>query len=136
MPRLRLAVAVTAFLGRHFRLEEFRCRCGRPTCDAPTVPAPALVSLLDNIRDDVGVPLTITSGLRCSFWNQHEGGEPNSGHLTGTEADVACPTSRLRYFLLVSAITRGVRRIGIGKSFVHFGVATGLPQDVIWTYYP
>lgn len=124
-------------VGRYFDSEEFHCRCGRPECDAPREPQRELVALLDTLREDVGAPLTITSGLRCAFWNQHEGGEPNSGHLAGTEADVACPTSRLRYRLLWAAFARGVKRIGIGKRFIHIGLgSTGLPQQVAWTYYP
>jgi len=124
-------------LGRYFTEAEFHCRCGRPDCDARTTPDPALVALLDRLREDVQAPLVITSGLRCVYWNEHEGGEPNSGHLTGTEADVACPSSRLRYQLLWAALSRGVKRIGIGKRFLHIGLSTTpLPQSVVWTYYP
>lgn len=123
-------------IARHFVPDEFRCRCGRAECDAPAEPEQALVALLDLLRDDVKAPLVITSGLRCRWWNEHEGGEPNSGHLHGTEADVSCPSSWFRYKLLFAALTRGVRRIGIGKDFLHLGLSTsGLPSPVVWTYY-
>ena len=41
-------------LGRYFEAAEFLCKCGRLSCDAPTVPEPALVALLDAIREDEG----------------------------------------------------------------------------------
>jgi hypothetical protein len=120
--------------GRWFTAAEWACRCGRAACDAPTVPEPALVAMLDRLRDALGAPLVITSGLRCTVWNAREGGQPDSGHLIGTEVDVAVPTSGYRYRLLYEALTLGVKRIGIGNTFCHLGVSRTLPQDVIWTY--
>lgn len=123
--------------GRHFDSREWLCQCARPDCDAPTIPDPALVALCDTLRDAVDAPLGITSGLRCTFWNDHEHGEPQSGHLTGTEVDLACPTSRFRFRLLQAIFSRNVTRVGIGKTFVHVGLSTTpLPQSVVWTYYP
>lgn len=128
---------MTVWASRWFAPEEWHCKCGRTDCDAPTIPEPALISLMDNIRDDVGAPLTITSGLRCRFWNEVEGGEPNSGHLVGTEVDIGCPTSTLRFRLLTAIFHRNIRRVGIGARFIHIGLnSTPLPKDVVWTYYP
>ena len=120
-------------LGRWFQDSEFLCRCGRIECEAPKTPAPALVALLDRLREAVSAPLIITSGLRCSMWNAHLGGEPLSGHLTGTEADLSCPSSRFRYRLLVAACALGVRRLGLYPKHVHVGLdTTALPLDVVW----
>lgn len=127
------ADAVTRWPGRHFQPSEFLCQCGRDSCDAPTIPEPALVALLDGIREDLWEPITITSGLRCSAHNAALGGEVDSGHLTGTEVDVACPTSAFRFRLVSAALRHGVRRLGIYKRHVHIGLSTTpLPKDVMW----
>jgi hypothetical protein len=118
--------------GRHFTQAELMCRCGRTACDAPTIPEPGLVTLLDDLRDTVGGPLVVTSGLRCAAHNAALGGDPTSGHLTGTEADLACPTSRARYRLLTAAFARGVPRVGIYQKHIHIGLRSALPQDVCW----
>ena len=123
-------------MSRYFTREEFHCRCDRPECDALTDPDPALMALLDNIREELAAPLVITSGLRCVWWNEHEHGEPHSGHLMGTEVDLSCPSALFRFRLLHAVFSRNIRRIGIGKHFVHVGIATNLPRDVVWTYYP
>ena len=36
--------------------------------------------------------------------------------------------------LLFVAAVIWVRRIGIGETFVHIGIATDKPQDVLWLY--
>lgn len=114
----------------------FRCGCGRPECDAPG-PTAELVRILDALRTAYGHPVTVRSGPRCTFWNQHEGGKPDSEHLTGEGADVACDLSEARYALVKIVYDLGVRRYGIGKTFLHVGVG-GMPhpQDIAWHYYP
>ena len=120
-----------------FQASEFRCRCKRPVCDARLEVHPDLLSRLNLLRLRVGRPLTITSGLRCAYWNDHEGGEKNSEHLTGEAADIACGSGRERYGLL-AAIFEGktplFTRFGVGASFLHVGVSATLPREVVWTY--
>lgn len=121
---------------RHFAALEFRCRCGRPECDAPTEPVDTLMEKLDLLRDRYGQPIVITSGLRCPVWNAREQGEPDSGHLDGTEVDIACPDSLARYRLLGAVFADGLfHRIGVGAQFLHLGVSTRLPSPRVWTYY-
>lgn len=115
----------------------FTCGCGRPACDAPP-PSALLLANLDQLRDRRGAPVTIDSGPRCAVWNVHEGGtvDPPSGHLDGSEADLACPTSGERDALLEAIYTppRLFLRVGIGKTFLHVGTSPRLAQRVAWLY--
>lgn len=45
-------------------------------------------SLLDELRDKWGGPITVTSGYRCSQLNKLVGGVANSHHLYGYAADI------------------------------------------------
>ena len=91
---------------------------------------------LDAIRADVGVPVRVASGPRCEFHNRQVKGVTGSAHLTGEAADLTCTDSLARYALLRSALTRTppVRRIGIGKTFIHVDVSTRHAPDVAWLY--
>ena len=40
-----------------------------------------------------------------------------------------------RFELVVAALEEGFVRIGIGKTFVHLGMAKDKPQRVMWHYY-
>ena len=112
----------------------YRCSCNRPECDAPP-PSDLLLSTLEMLRFHVGQPMIVTSGPRCAFWNDHEKGEKDSEHLAGDGADVAASDGAARYRLLAACFLAGVGRIGVGKDFVHVGVARNRPTDVVWTYY-
>ncbi len=118
----------------YFAPVEFLCKCGRPECDARRVPAALLVESLNLIRERLGRPLRITSGLRCAFWNAHEGGVGDSEHLTGDAADLAVVTGVDRWQIVQAAMAVGVRRIGIAGHFIHLGISVTLAAPVIWTY--
>lgn len=74
---------------RHFKREEFRCKCGGRYCNGfPAEPKRQLLELLDAARENFGNPAHIVSGLRCSEWNRIQGGVANSQHMYGEAADV------------------------------------------------
>ena len=74
---------------RHFKREEFRCKCGGRYCNGfPAEPKEQLVELLDAAREHFGRPALIVSGLRCPTWNSIQGGVANSQHMYGEAADV------------------------------------------------
>ena len=73
---------------RYWSREEFRCRCGGKYCNGfPTEPDRTLVELVDDLRADAGKPGIASSGLRCTVWNQIQGGVADSRHLTGKALD-------------------------------------------------
>lgn len=47
-----------------------------------------LAIVLQIIRDEFNVPMTVTSGYRSSLVNQKVGGSKTSAHVTGSAADV------------------------------------------------
>ena len=74
---------------RYFTREEFRCKCGGRYCDGfPAEPREELVRIADRLRQNLGVPITVVSGLRCPTWNAIQGGVENSQHIYGEAADI------------------------------------------------
>ena len=78
-------------LVKDFKPEEFRCDCGR--CNGyPSYMKQVELKNLQKIRTHYGKPMTVTSGLRCSYANSaSRGSVPNSGHLHGYACDFYMP---------------------------------------------
>ena len=72
---------------KNFSPTEFRCNCGHCT-GYPSYMKQVELKHLQKIRDHYKKPMTITSGLRCSFENSRVGGVRNSGHTRGYAADI------------------------------------------------
>lgn len=113
----------------------FACGCHRPECDAPP-PSSVLLAMLEVMRRAYGSPITVTSGPRCAYWNAHEKGRPDSEHLTGEAADLACASGMDRWAMIEALRATGFQRYGIGATFLHVGVSRTLAQRVVWGYYP
>lgn len=109
---------------------EFDCRCG---CGLNNMQGLFLWKL-QQVRTEAMFPFTITSGSRCPKHNKDEGGKSNSDHLTGQGADIEVKTSQQRFRLIEKAIDCGIKRIGVGKTFVHLGDNPNNPQLVMWVY--
>ncbi len=73
---------------KYFDREEFRCKCGGKYCDGFTAePAKKLVKLADRVREHYGVPMIVSSGVRCKTHNANVGGDENSRHMCGLAMD-------------------------------------------------
>lgn len=73
----------------YFTRDEFRCKCGGNYCNGfPSEPDERMVRIADKLRKNLGVPVTIVSGLRCKTWNAIQGGVSNSQHMYGEAADI------------------------------------------------
>ena len=112
----------------YFDREEFKCKCGGKYCNGyPAEPDERMVRIADQLRKNLGVPITIVSGLRCKTWNAIQGGEVNSQHMYGEAADIyARGVSQSRVEAELDKIG-GVRyHYAIkGSSNVHFDVPKG-----------
>ena len=112
----------------YFTREEFRCKCGGKYCNGfPAEPQEQLVRIADQLRKNLGVPVTVISGLRCKTWNTIQGGVSNSQHMYGEAADIyARGVSQSRVETELDKIG-GVRyHYPIkGSSNVHFDVPKG-----------
>ena len=113
---------------QYFKRDEFRCKCGGKYCNGfPAEPKEQLVRIADQLRKNLGVPITIVSGLRCPTWNQIQGGVDNSQHMYGEAADIYCSgISQLRVETELDNIG-GVRyHYPIsGSDNVHFDIPKG-----------
>lgn len=107
---------------RHFRREEFRCRCGR--CGGfPVEPEEGLVRLAEQVRAHFDVPVTVSSGVRCRAHNREVGGVLNSRHLLGKAVDFSARGVSARELLGFVQGLEGVRyAYGIDGSYVHMDV--------------
>lgn len=78
---------------RYFTQAEFKCKCGGRFCNGYPVEIDMnMVKIADKIREKIGKPIHINSGLRCKTHNANVGGVSNSQHLLGKAADLGCPS--------------------------------------------
>ena len=76
---------------KYFKKQEFACKCGKYCNGYPAEIDMNMVKIADQIREKIGKPITINSGLRCKTHNSNVGGVSNSQHLLGNAADLGCP---------------------------------------------
>lgn len=106
-------------LSKSFRLEEFKCKCGK--CD-PVLVDEDLVAWLQQLRDHFGKSVNVNSGYRCAAHNASPrvGGSKSSHHVKGMAADIRVegitPVEVAKY-----AESIGIQRIGLYDNFVHIG---------------
>jgi len=95
---------------RYFSREEFRCQCGGKYCNGfPVEPQERIVKICDEIRDRLGVPVTIVesggSGVRCEKHNAEVNGAANSYHKLGRAADLHSSATPARMKEVAEAVT-------------------------------
>lgn len=116
---------------RYFKPSEF---------DSPDEPGSGahmnieFVAKLDEIRFRVGHPLKINSGYRTPEHNMKIGGSKRSAHLCGCAADLSVTDSVTRMRIIDEALALGIRRIGVGPTFIHLDNDLELAQCVMWVY--
>ena len=102
----------------HFNLSEFACPCCRRI-----MLHPLLLEKLEKLRKIIEKPIHITSGYRCSRYNQKVGGVANSYHCIGLAADIKVKDINLIELL---GCAEEIDFAGIGfyekKNFLHLDV--------------
>lgn len=119
-------------MSKYFKPAEF-IRCN-PSCNITQMDN-GFLELMDRVREAAGIPLVINCAYRSRSWELMKGRSGNSAHCRGKALDIRCNTSENRYKIVKAALQCGVKRIGIGATFVHLDNDTTLPQGVIWDYY-
>ena len=108
---------------KYFKRSEFACKCGKYCNGFPVEPNEKLVETLETIREHFGVPVTVSSGIRCKTHNTNVGGVSKSQHMEGTAADIVVkgvPVSEVvKYAETLMPKTGG---IGTYKTFTHIDV--------------
>ena len=93
-----------------------------------------MLSMLDEVREMYGKPISINSGYRTIRHNASVGGKAKSSHLKGLAVDIACSASRDRDNLLKALRQVGFNRVGIAKSFIHVDIDCDKDKNVTWVY--
>lgn len=104
---------------KNFSKSEFNCKCG---CGFNATPQ-ELADVLQNLRDELGAPITVTSASRCESHNRKVGGSEKSQHLLGTAADIVVSgVSPLEVYSILDS--KYPDKYGIGKynTFTHIDV--------------
>ena len=78
-------------VSEHFARDEYRCDCAGDCGGFPAEPQPELVERVEALRQAVGAPVIITSGVRCERRNEEVGGVAWSFHKRGAAADLYSP---------------------------------------------
>lgn len=109
--------------------EDFACKCG---CKENKI-NPYVVDFVEWLEGK-GYPVLISSAYRCENHNRKVGGVKGSAHEKGCAVDIVVKGSRHRFCLIGDALDYGIRRIGIGKTFIHFDIDTTKPKKVMFLY--
>ena len=117
---------------RHFQISEF---------DSPDAPGSGVkmdkhfLDMLDCIREEADIPFHINSGYRTAAYNRTlKDSTPNSAHTRGMAVDIRAETGREKLLIVRAAVIHGIKRIGIGKTFIHIDCDSTLPNPTIWLY--
>jgi len=95
-----------------------------------------LIRILESMADDLGYPLTITSGLRSQSYNQKVGGAKKSQHVLGNAVDIRMRNKTKKEVLefIEIAVGRGINGIGLyfpargGGTFIHCDIRSKKAQ--------
>lgn len=109
---------------KHFKREEFKCRCGGKYCNGfPAEPSEKLLRLADRVREHFDAPAIVSSGIRCEKHNAKVGGVTNSRHKIGTAMDFCIkgmPSSIVLAYVQQQSATHYA--YAIDGSYVHMDV--------------
>jgi uncharacterized protein YcbK (DUF882 family) len=106
-------------ISKNFSLHEFECHDGSHLVKLDEV----LIEKLQQLRDKIGLPITINSGYRTPEHNTKIGGAPKSQHMLGKAADISVRGWTAKQ-ITEMAETIGFGGIGIyhKQNFVHVDV--------------
>ncbi len=106
-------------LSKSFSSDELACKCKLDSCKEQKL-SKRLIERLQALRDEVGVPIKVHSGLRCKEHNTKVGGHPSSSHVNGLAADISTPDLNKLHGLC----EKHFDNIGNGtnKGFIHVDV--------------
>ena len=119
-------------MAKYFSPSEFKA-C-TPSCDIAQMDA-GFLALLDKIREEAGIPLVLNSAYRSPAYELKHGRTGAGAHTLGVAVDIRCNSYANRYRIIRAALACGIRRIGVGKTYIHLDASPRHVQDVIWDYY-
>lgn len=132
-------------LTEHFSLAEFTATSTGLTnipSDIELDRIKRLAKVLEDVRQVLGHPITISSGFRSEAVNRAAGGVDNSAHRLGLAVDFTCPGYGTPESICMAIIDAGIRfdqlinefkrnRAGSISNWVHFGLGAKNRQQVL-----
>jgi zinc D-Ala-D-Ala carboxypeptidase len=117
-------------LSKHFSTEEFECKCKLPSCKEQRI-SKELIDKLQELREELGIPLTVTSGFRCKDHNTAIGAAKASQHILGMAVDIRINDLTR----LLEASIKRFKAVGDGrvKGFIHVDVRK-TDKPLLWLY--
>jgi uncharacterized protein YcbK (DUF882 family) len=120
-------------ISEHFSVAEFRCPCSQ--CVSILLDTD-LITKLEAVRAEIGKPLRINSGYRCSNYQSElrlRGYETSTGRSTHEDGGAAdCMAEPLTGLELETAARKaGFTSIGIGGTWIHCDIRPGNRR---WVY--
>lgn len=108
---------------RYFARSEFRCKCGRYCDGFPAEPHPLLLEQAEKVREHFGVPVYVSSGVRCERHNANVGGAEGSRHKKGKAMDFRVEGQSAKAVLSFVQTLPHIRyAYAIDGSYVHMDV--------------
>lgn len=111
------------------------CTCGETGCDKRSVKLMAL-NMLQRVRDEYGLPMTITSGGRCPLHNNEKHRSVPADHQKGLAVDIRITGLAMAAKLAVIAGKYGFNAVAINlnSGFIHLGYRPENNKVVTWEY--
>ena len=97
---------------------------------------PAMRKILNAVREELGIEISINSGCRCKSHNAAIGGADRSAHLLGPDGfchavDIKCAWDRGRGLLQEALQRHGIRRFEASDLHLHADNAYYLPTPLL-----
>lgn len=127
-------------MSKYFTLDELKCKCGE--CNSTGMEMNLIfMNRLDDLREIVGFPLTVSSGYRCPAYNAKVSTTGEKGpHTTGKAIDFLVSRQQA-YDVLRVAMEFGFSGIGVKQKdltrFLHLDILMekdGFPRPTVWSY--
>lgn len=112
------------------------CTCGETGCDKRSVKLMAL-NMLQRVRDEYDLPMTITSGGRCPLHRNEKRRSVPADHQKGLGIDIRITGLIMAMKLVAIASKYGFNAFGINlkAGFIHLGYRPEQSKKIsVWTY--
>lgn len=126
---LEFKKGTSVFLSKHFKSEQFDCKCKNLNCEVSSVEEELLTGL-EALRELIG-EFIITSAYRCVPHNQAVGGKANSQHILGRAVDIMPKTASIQDVVKAAKDLGCFGGIGREETFVHLDVRN---DNAYWEY--
>ena len=111
------------------------CTCGESGCDKRSVKLLAL-NMLQRVRDEYGLPMTVTSGGRCPLHKNEKHRSVPADHQKGLGVDIRITGIAMATKLSAIGGKCGFNAIAINLElgFIHLGYRPEVNKIVTWQY--